>query len=273
MMRVSRAEEYAIGQGRAGFQGRIKVGFRADGRITAMDAYVVAENGANVGFWDFEISATRCRSSTQPLAMRWQGIPVLTNTPFRGPQRGPGENQTALAMEPILDKAARKLDLDRLAIRMIMRPTAWQARREAGNFTSAYPSSEALRSRSSLRAALSRIGSMASAVWFSPGRAVGRERRIGEHRNALPAHRQRLVDDRQRVAEILKIPEADIGAVFGDHIGVHGGDAAVGPEAHLDAALEACAPWRSRIPRPGSRASSRAGRPCATCARELPSAG
>src|SRR5262249_16325587 len=65
------------------------------------------------------------------------------------------------------------------------------------------------------------------------------ERRVGEHWNALPAHRQRLVDDRQRVAEILKIPEADIGAVFGHHISVHGGDATVGSEAHLDAALEA----------------------------------
>jgi CO/xanthine dehydrogenase Mo-binding subunit len=122
MMRVSRAEEYAIGQGRAGFQGRIKVGFRADGRITAMDAYVVAENGANVGFWDFENFGHTLSVVYQPLAMRWQGIPVLTNTPFRGPQRGPGENQTALAMEPILDKAARKLDIDRLAIRMINAP-------------------------------------------------------------------------------------------------------------------------------------------------------
>jgi CO/xanthine dehydrogenase Mo-binding subunit len=58
----------------------------------------------------------------QPLAMRWRGIPVLTNTPFRGPQRGPGENQTALAMEPIMDKAARQLGLDRLAIRLINAP-------------------------------------------------------------------------------------------------------------------------------------------------------
>ena len=36
---------------------------------------------------------------------------------MRGPQRGPGENQTALAMEPILDKAARQLKIDRVAIR------------------------------------------------------------------------------------------------------------------------------------------------------------
>jgi xanthine dehydrogenase molybdenum-binding subunit len=122
MMRISRHEEYAIGRGRAGFQGRIKVGFRADGRIVAMDAYVVAENGANIGFWDFENFGHTLSVVYQPMAMRWRGVPVLTNTPARGPQRGPGENQTALAMEPILDKAARALEVDRLAIRLINAP-------------------------------------------------------------------------------------------------------------------------------------------------------
>jgi CO/xanthine dehydrogenase Mo-binding subunit len=122
MMRISRHEEYAIGRGRAGFQGRIKVGFREDGRIIAMDAYVVAENGANIGFWDFENFGHTLSVVYQPMAMRWRGIPVLTNTPARGPQRGPGENQTALAMEPILDKAARQLGIDRVAIRLINAP-------------------------------------------------------------------------------------------------------------------------------------------------------
>jgi CO/xanthine dehydrogenase Mo-binding subunit len=67
------------------------------------------------------------------------GIPVLTNTPFRGPQRGPGENQTALAMEPILDKAAHQLSIDRLAIRMINAPDSdgrHRAKRES--LSSAY---------------------------------------------------------------------------------------------------------------------------------------
>ncbi|MEE8223409.1 MAG: molybdopterin cofactor-binding domain-containing protein, partial [Alphaproteobacteria bacterium] len=44
--------------------------------------------------------------------------PVLTNTPPKGPQRGPGENQTANILEPIMDKAARKLGMDRLALRL-----------------------------------------------------------------------------------------------------------------------------------------------------------
>jgi CO/xanthine dehydrogenase Mo-binding subunit len=122
MMRISRAEEFFIGQARAGFQGRVKIGFRADGRITAVDGYVVAENGPNTGFWDFSNFGHTISVLYQPLAMRFRGIPVLTNTPFRGPQRGPGENQTSAAMEPIIDKAARKLGLDQVAIRRINAP-------------------------------------------------------------------------------------------------------------------------------------------------------
>jgi CO/xanthine dehydrogenase Mo-binding subunit len=58
----------------------------------------------------------------QPDAMRYRGIPVLTNTPPGGPQRGPGENQIACAFEPFLDKAAAELGLDRLEIRKINAP-------------------------------------------------------------------------------------------------------------------------------------------------------
>ena len=53
MMRISREEEYALGSGRAGFQGWAKIGFAENGRITAMDIFVVQDNGPNMGFWDF----------------------------------------------------------------------------------------------------------------------------------------------------------------------------------------------------------------------------
>jgi xanthine dehydrogenase molybdenum-binding subunit len=121
-MRISRAEEYAVGSGRPGFQGWVKIGYRADGRVTACDMYVVHENGPHTGFWDFRNAGHAFSVSYQPLAMRWRGISVLTNTPARGPQRGPGENQIAAAIEPMMDMAARKLGIDRLAIRMINAP-------------------------------------------------------------------------------------------------------------------------------------------------------
>ena len=122
MLRVSREEEYFLGSGRPGFQGWLKLGLRKDGRILAADMYIVHDNGPNTGFWDFRNSGNAMQIVFQPESMRWRGISVLTNTPARGPQRGPGENQTACAIEPIIDKAARKLGLDRVAIRRINAP-------------------------------------------------------------------------------------------------------------------------------------------------------
>lgn len=122
MMRISRDEEYAIGYGRPGFQGWVKLGFRKDGRLLAADMYIVQDNGPNVGFWDFRNAGDALQIVYQPESMRWRGVSVLTNTPPRGPQRGPGENQTASALEPIMDKAARKLGVDRVALRRINAP-------------------------------------------------------------------------------------------------------------------------------------------------------
>ncbi len=119
LMRISRDEEYAIGYGRPGFQGYVKMGFGEDGRVLAADMYIIHENGPNTGFWDFRNAGHTLSVLYQPKAMRWRGISVLSNTPPRGAQRGPGENQTAAALEPILDKAARELGIDRVAIRKI----------------------------------------------------------------------------------------------------------------------------------------------------------
>ena len=45
MMRISREEETFIGRARPAFQGRMKVGFGSDGRITALDMFVICDNG------------------------------------------------------------------------------------------------------------------------------------------------------------------------------------------------------------------------------------
>ncbi|MDP2621442.1 MAG: xanthine dehydrogenase family protein molybdopterin-binding subunit [Hyphomicrobiales bacterium] len=139
MMRVSREEEYFLGSGRPAFQGWAKIGFAENGRITAFDMYVVQDNGPNIGFWDFRNSGHTVSIVYQPEAMRWRGISVLTNTPPRGPQRGPGENQTALAIEPLIDKGAKELGLDRMEVRRINAPdNDGKEGEEQGPLTSAY---------------------------------------------------------------------------------------------------------------------------------------
>ena len=122
LMRISRAEENFIGSCRPAFQGRLKIGFQADGRITAADLYIVQNNGPNSGGGDYNAAGSAMSLVYTPPAMRFRGIPILTNTPPTGAQRGPGQNQLATAVEPILDKAARQLGLDLVAIRRINAP-------------------------------------------------------------------------------------------------------------------------------------------------------
>jgi len=139
MLRITRHEEYYIGSARHGFQGRIKMAFNSDGKMTGADLFIVQENGPNSGFSDYTSAADAVSIVYTPTAMRFRGIPVMTNTPPRGPQRGPGQNQLATAVEPLLDKAARQLGIDPLAIRSINAPdTSWQYGPRQGGLTSAH---------------------------------------------------------------------------------------------------------------------------------------
>src|SRR6478735_9809858 len=122
MLRISRAEEYYHGSARLGFQGQVKLGFAADGKLLAADLYVVQENGAYQSFFDFRNAGDALSLVYQPAAMRWRGMPVYANSPLRSAQRGPGYNQLVHIIEPLIDKAARQLGIDRLAIRLLNAP-------------------------------------------------------------------------------------------------------------------------------------------------------
>ena len=122
MHRVSREQEFFWGSARAGFQGRIKMGFGDNGKVVATDLYIVQQNGPKTGFPDYASAADAVSLVYQPEAMRFRGIPVLSNTTPAGAQRGPGQNQIAMVVEPLLDKAARALEIDRAEIRKINAP-------------------------------------------------------------------------------------------------------------------------------------------------------
>src|SRR5207302_5661263 len=122
MMRISREEETLIGRGRPGFQGRMKVGFSKEGRITALDMFVISDNGPYDAQNDAPTSGHMVSLLYQPQAMRWRGVTVLTNTPPRSAQSSPGGIQGIAIMEPVIAKAARKLGLDQVAIRRINCP-------------------------------------------------------------------------------------------------------------------------------------------------------
>jgi CO/xanthine dehydrogenase Mo-binding subunit len=122
MMRVSREEEHYIGRGRPGVRGRMKIGFSKEGRITALDMCSVGDNGPFERQGDVNNTGVIASLVYQPMAMRFRGISVLTNTPPRGPQSQPGGTQSHMLMEPVISKAARKLGIDQVAIRRINAP-------------------------------------------------------------------------------------------------------------------------------------------------------
>jgi xanthine dehydrogenase molybdenum-binding subunit len=122
MMRISREEETFIGRARPGFQGRMKVGFSKEGRITALDMFVISDNGPYDAQGDALTSGHMVSLLYQPQAMRWRGVTALTNTPPRSAQSAPGGLQGIVIIEPIIAKAARRLGLDQVAIRRVNCP-------------------------------------------------------------------------------------------------------------------------------------------------------
>src|SRR3954452_10201150 len=122
MMRVSREEEHYIGRARTGMVGRARAGFRKDGRIVALDLFIVEDNGAYGPMGDHRSAANAASLIWQPLAMRWRGVASITNTPPRSQQRSPGPMQANGIVEPVVTKAAKQLGLDAVAIRRINSP-------------------------------------------------------------------------------------------------------------------------------------------------------
>ena len=122
MYRATREEEYQIGGTRPGFQGQLKIGFNKAGRVTAVDLYIVQSGGPTNGSGDYSSAAGAVALVYTPENMRFRGVPVATNKPYHVSQRGPGQNQIACAFEPLLDKAAKQLGIDRILIREINAP-------------------------------------------------------------------------------------------------------------------------------------------------------
>jgi len=140
MMRVTRYEETAIGRARPGFQARVKMGFRRDGKLVGLDLYILQDKGSYGESGDHSTGAETASLAYQPETMRFRGVSVYTNTPPRAAQRQPGGAQIVAMLEPLMDKAARELGMDRLALRLVNAPQpvgAW-AGEEKEHLTSCY---------------------------------------------------------------------------------------------------------------------------------------
>ena len=127
MMRISRREENFIGRARPAVQARVKIGFRGDGRILAMDLFTVGDGGPYGRSGDHMSLANIASLVYLPESIRVRGVGVYTNTPPRTAQRAPGGEQAITMLAPLMDRAARQLGIDRTEIIRVNAP-AGQAR-------------------------------------------------------------------------------------------------------------------------------------------------
>jgi CO/xanthine dehydrogenase Mo-binding subunit len=122
MMRISREEESYIGRARTNMVGRVKAGFAKDGRILALDFFIVQDSGPYGPMGDHRSAGNAASLIYQPAAMRWRAVNVLTNTPPRTQQRSPGPMQANGICEGVITKAAKQLGVDQVAIRRMNSP-------------------------------------------------------------------------------------------------------------------------------------------------------
>lgn len=120
-LRITRAEEFYIGSARSGMQGWIKIGLKDNGRVGAVDVAIINDAGSGGG-GSASSSAEHISIMFQPESMRFRGLALYTNTTPRGAQRGPGQNEMAAVLAPMMDKAANMAGLDRVAFRRVNAP-------------------------------------------------------------------------------------------------------------------------------------------------------
>jgi CO/xanthine dehydrogenase Mo-binding subunit len=122
MMRVTRDEETYFGRARSGMQGWVKMGFREDGKLLAMDLVLVQDAGPFGAPGDVGGAVSTADLALQPEARRARTISISTNTPPRAAQRGPGGAQIIPMLTTALERGARELGVDRVDMMYLNAP-------------------------------------------------------------------------------------------------------------------------------------------------------
>jgi len=118
-MELTREETFITHRGRPASEMRVKIGMKANGQITAVDAEVVQRCGAYAGYGLVTIlyAGALLHALYKLGASRYRGYRVYTNLPPCGAMRGHGAVQIRFAFEALLDEMSEKLGLDPFAVR------------------------------------------------------------------------------------------------------------------------------------------------------------
>ena len=115
---LTRSEDFAATNPASAQVTHLKVGARADGTLTAIEARMIVDRGTNAG-WGVEGGTSLLVAGPY----RWQahdlrGYGVQTNRFTFGAYRAPGAPTAAFALESLLDELAQTLDLDPIELRL-----------------------------------------------------------------------------------------------------------------------------------------------------------
>jgi 4-hydroxybenzoyl-CoA reductase subunit alpha len=118
-LELTREETFITHRGRPASEMRLKIGMKANGQITGVEAEVVQRGGAYAGYGLVTIlyAGALLHALYKLGASRYRGYRVYTNLPPCGAMRGHGAVQVRFAFEALLDEMAEKLGLDPFAVR------------------------------------------------------------------------------------------------------------------------------------------------------------
>jgi 4-hydroxybenzoyl-CoA reductase subunit alpha len=120
-LELTREEVFLTHRGRPATETRLKIGVKASGEITAVDAEVVQRGGAYAGYGLVTIlyAGALLHAIYRVGAVRYRGYRVYTNLPPCGAMRGHGAVQVRHAFESLLDELAEQLGMDPIALRRV----------------------------------------------------------------------------------------------------------------------------------------------------------
>jgi 4-hydroxybenzoyl-CoA reductase subunit alpha len=118
-MKLRREETFLTHKGRPETDINIKMGMKANGKLTAVEVEVVQRGGAYGGYGVITIlySGALLHALYELNNVKYEGRRVLTNNPGCGAMRGHGTVNIRFAFEALLDSMAEALELDAIAVR------------------------------------------------------------------------------------------------------------------------------------------------------------
>jgi CO/xanthine dehydrogenase Mo-binding subunit len=115
---LTRAEDFAATNPASAQVTQLKLGARADGTFTALEARMIVDRGTNAGWGAEGISSSLVTGPYRWAAFDVRAYGVQTNRFTFGAYRAPGAPTAAFALESLVDELASMLGLDPIELRL-----------------------------------------------------------------------------------------------------------------------------------------------------------